>query len=340
MSQNNQNTNNPNYNRQQTPTKHHSKEHYSRLKQYPKKQKSVITPDSFENEIKRELTEVNDLQKGLLDDLIKTSEEIKQMRENNEEKSKEIKRNVIVPNEYNEYTTVMETETERYLTAFKTTLEQRFNELSVIEEITTSIKIIDKDEINKRINSIEQTIPHIEEETKEKQQILKTLEEYQSVISGTLEKLNKQSQEEMKQQEQNISSEHRSYAADIETILYLENGDLLLSYLQTISIDKFCEIQFSQPVLLSLISNIVSNLSTEYIEVRLSFLLLSLKLLKQSNVNHRYIELFQNIQKTFISFSMLIHHENCYKSILTILFMCEDIIRTLETQKKEELNPK
>ena len=54
-----------------------------------------------------------------------------------EEKSKEIKRNIIVPNEYNEYTTVMETETERYLSTYQTTLEQRFNELSVIEEITT-----------------------------------------------------------------------------------------------------------------------------------------------------------------------------------------------------------
>ena len=62
---------------------------------------------------------------------------------------------------------------------------------------------------------------------------------------------------------------------------------VLLSYLQTISIDKFCEIQFSQPVLLSLISNIVSNLSTEFIEVRLSFLLLSLKMLKQTKFSQK-----------------------------------------------------
>ena len=338
MSQNNQNQN-PNYNRQSTPTKHHPKEHFPRPQKYPKKQKTVITADTFENEIKRELTEVNDLQKGLLDDLTKAKDDVKQMRENNEERSKEIKRNVIVRNEYNEYTTVMETETERYLTQYQTTIEQRFNELTTIEGITSSINIIDKDEITQRLNSIEQSIPQIEEETKEKQNVLKTLEEYQSAISRTLEKLQKQTNEEIEhQQKEEQLSEHRSYAADIEIILYLENGELLLSYLQTIDIDEFCQIQFTQPVLLSLISNIVSNLTTEYIELRLCFLLLSLKLLQQSPIHYRNIELFQNIQKTFISFSMLINHENCYKSVLTILFMCEDIIRLLELQKNKENN--
>lgn len=338
MSQNNPNIN-QNYNRQSTPTKHNPKEHYSRVKSYSKKQKTVITAETFENDIKREMTEVNDLQKGLLEDISKVKDDIKQMREINEEKSKEIKRNVIIPNEYNEYTTIMETETERYLSMYQTTLEQRLKELSTIEEISLSIQIINKDDLNKRINTIEESIPQIEIQTKEKQNILKTLEEYQSAISRSLEKLHKQTTEELEQQElENISSEYRSYAADIETILNLGNGDLLLSYLETIHIDKFCEIQFSQPVLLSLISNIVSNLSTEYIELRLTFLLLSLKLLKQSNIHSRYIDLFKDIQKTFISFSSLIHYENCYKAILTILFMCEDIIRNLESNKNNESN--
>ena len=280
------------------------------------------------------MSEINDLQKGLIDDITKTTEEVKQLRERNEMKSKEIKRNLIVQNEYNEFITIMETETERYLSTYQTTIQERLQELNYLEHITSSIKLINKDELTNRIVSMEHSLPQIEKETKEKLSLIKTLEEYQHAMIRTLEKLQKQTDDEIeKEKKEEHLSKYKNYAADIETILYLENGELLLSYLQTINIDDFCEIEFTQPVLLSLISNIVSNLSTEFIEVRLSYLLLSLKLLQRTAIHYRYIELFQNIQKTFISFSMLIYHENCYKSILTILFICEDIIRTLESMK-------
>ena len=329
----NTNNSNQNYNRQQTPTKHHPTKHFQRNQQHSK-QKQKITTESFENEVKKEMSEINDLQKGLIDDITKTTEEVKQMRERNEMKSKEIKRNIIVQNEYNEFITIMETETERYLSTYQTTIQERLQELNYLEHITSSIKLINKDELTNRIVSMEHSLPQIEKETKEKLSLIKTLEEYQHAMIRTLEKLQKQTDDEIeKEKKEEHLSKYKNYAADIETILYLENGELLLSYLQTINIDDFCEIEFTQPVLLSLISNIVSNLSTEFIEVRLSYLLLSLKLLQRTAIHYRYIELFQNIQKTFISFSMLINHENCYKSILTILFMCEDIIRTLESMK-------
>ena len=332
-------TKNNSYPKQQrTPTKEHNKEnHGSRLKTFSSKKKNImITPESFEADIRRELSETNDLQNGLLKDMNESIESIRQMRENNEEKGKEIRRNTIIQNEYNEYVTILEIETERYLSLHKSELNQRFEELKKMENVSTSLHLVDIEQMNEKIATIEHSLPQMEKQAKERQELLKELETYQHSIIRTLEKLKKQTSEEIEneEKEQPKQSKYRSYAADIEAILNLANGELLLSYLQTITIGEFCEIQFTQPVLLSLISNVVSNLTTQHIEVRLSYLLLSLKLLTKMAISPRYVDLFRNIQKTFVSFSMLLNHENCYKSILTILFMCEDIIRSLESKKE------
>ena len=322
---------------QRTPTKEYNKEsHGSRIKAYPSKKKNVIiTPESFEADLKRELSETNDLQNGLLKDMNESVETIKQMRENNEEKGKEIRRNTIIQSEYNEYVTTLDIETERYLSLHQSELNQRFEELKKIETVSNSLHLVDIEQMNEKIVTIDHSLPQMEKQAKERQELLKELESYQHSIIRTLEKLKKQTSEEieMEEKEQPKQSHYRSYAADIEAILNLANGELLLSYLQTITIGEFCEINFTQPVLLSLISNIVSNITTQHIEIRLSYLLLSLKLLNKMAISPRYVDLFRNIQKTFVSFSMLINHENCYKAVLTILFMCEDIIRCLEAKK-------
>ncbi|EKE42053.1 hypothetical protein ENUP19_0051G0042 [Entamoeba nuttalli] len=281
--------------------------------------------EQIERNCRTEMEQVNRFQLDILDKVVKGKQFIKELHQKCDEDAIIMKRDYIPHTDQIQLTTYTDIDSKVFIQKYQNDIEHSQIEMDKIQNIVNEMQKIDSARILTKIQTTEQLLPSINQIILEKQKMLNELKQNQMNLNSFIEQLNTQNSSI-----QIKDSKHRSIALDIEEILLINNHALLLSYLQSIPVDIFCQTTFKTEVLLSLLTFLVSNLSTELIEIKLSFILLTLKNLNIKKVPKPYLSLFKDIQQTFLSFKEMLYYENYYKAIMWILYLCEDMIEALQ----------
>ncbi|KAL7712666.1 Uncharacterized protein QTN25_009681 [Entamoeba marina] len=276
------------------------------------------------NECRAKSDEVNTFQKALIEKIDETRDFVHVLHENFSKDEITIIRDYIPHNDQIQLNTHTQMNGATFVNNQCSSIDEAISNMDAIQATIQQVQSVKMNAMVSQQQQIEKLLPSIAQLTSEKITLVQELEQTQNVIRDSLEQLHIKSEEPHQTKHSTI----RSVAHDLEECLNLENEHLLLAYLQSIGVETFCETAFQPEVVLSLISHLVTYLSVESIEIKLSYILLSLKKLKSVKIPKKHYGFFRDIQSTFLSFKELLNKPQYYQIVLMVLFTCEEFLES------------
>ncbi|ELP88348.1 hypothetical protein EIN_227710 [Entamoeba invadens IP1] len=278
--------------------------------------------DQLDNGCKNEIEEVSRLQADVIDKVNGAKQFVKEQKEKCVADTIIMKRDYIPHTDQNQLVAHAMIEAETFIDKHETTVNNGIKNMDKLKKRIEDVQKVDIIGLNEKLTEISQITENLRIEVLEKEKKMSELSVSYQNLKETFEKV----KELQKTKNVLIKQIKRSLGKDLEQVLDFKNEALLLSFLQSIDIDEFCQTKLKPEVLLSLISYLVYDMSTDNIETKLTFILLSLHSLKVEEVPKKYVPFFKEVQQTLLSFRELLAFKECHESVLMILFVCEEFI--------------